>query len=167
MVLIRCTRKILERLRPSALAGDQQSTTLLGDWYVDFLPVGRHRLVLAVSQPSLLSLVIPARDLKNLDVHLRSSLDILLSSLGVPPDIREGELHEMKKVAYARTASRVVLGCMLDLAFRARVRVESGQPYNLNELALELSTNILSPLGHHRPRDVALALLSHQKAAVQ
>jgi len=144
-----------------------KSSTLLGDWYADFLSVGRLRLVLVVSQPSLLSLVVPARDLKNLAAHIRSSLQLLLSSLGVPPDVVARELHEMDEVAYAPTASRVVLGCMLDLGFQARLRLESGLPSSLNELALELSRNILSPLGSQHPRDVALGLLSDPRTPIQ
>src|SRR5262245_17839552 len=139
---------------------------MLGDWYTDLLFIGRQRLVLAVSQPSLLSLLVPARDLKNLAAHIRSSLQVLLFSLHIPADTVEAELHEMEQVAYAPTASRVVLGCMLDLGFQARVRLASRRPSTLNQVALELSTTILSPLGPRHPRDVALGLLSQPRTVV-
>ena len=140
---------------------------MLGDWYADFLSVGRLRLVLAVSQPSLLSVVVPARDLKNLGAHLRTSLQVLLGSLGASAHEVAREIHEMSEVAYAPTASRVVLGCMIDLGFRARLQLESDRASTLNDVALDLSTNIMSPIGYHYPRDVALGLLSRTRTAIQ
>jgi uncharacterized protein DUF6933 len=126
-------------------------------------------MVLLVSQPSLLSLVVPARELKNLASHARSALQLLLSSLRVPEAIIQGELREMNEVVYARTASRVVLGCMLDLALHVRVRHEYGAEPRMNNLALDLSKVILSPIGNHFPRDVAVGLLSasHPRELVQ
>ena len=140
---------------------------MLGDWYADFLSVGRLRLVLAVSERSLLSVIVPARDIKNLGIHIRSGLQVLLASLHVSPDALARELQEMQEMAYAPTASRVVLGCMLDLSLQARLRLDSGSPSSLNKVALDLSRNILSPLGSHYPRDVALGLLSQPRTVVQ
>ena len=142
---------------------------MLGDWYADCLFIGRRRLVLVVSESSLLSVVVPARDIKNLAVHVQSGLELLLSTLGVSQEIVHAELREMKEVQYARTASRVVLGCMIDLAFHIKCRFESGAEPSMNDLALELSKVFLSPIGNHHPREVAVGLLSrsHPKELVQ
>src|SRR5438105_14365485 len=49
MVVLRCTRKLLRRLRKTPAEDAPTSSTLLGDWYANVLFVYRKPIILAVS----------------------------------------------------------------------------------------------------------------------
>jgi hypothetical protein len=51
---LRCTKKLLTRLKVKPDPRPPPSTTKLGDWYADVLNLGRERLVLCVSELTLL-----------------------------------------------------------------------------------------------------------------
>lgn len=55
MVIVRPTRKLLQRLGPVPAVDDQESTSLRGDWYATLLP-GDRQPALLVSQTILLPL---------------------------------------------------------------------------------------------------------------
>lgn len=55
MVIVRATRKLLQRLGPVPAVDDQESTSLRGDWYATLLP-GDRQPALLVSQTILLPL---------------------------------------------------------------------------------------------------------------
>jgi hypothetical protein len=48
MFTLRCTKKLLDRMRVKPDPLPPPSTTKLGDWYADTLNLGRERLVLCV-----------------------------------------------------------------------------------------------------------------------
>ena len=60
MFTLRCTKKLLTRLKVKPDLQPPPSTTKLGDWYADTLNLGRERLVLCVSELTLLPVVVPA-----------------------------------------------------------------------------------------------------------
>ena len=60
MITLRCTKKLLDRMRVKPDMQPPPSTTKLGDWYADTLNMGRERLVLCVSELTLLPVVEPA-----------------------------------------------------------------------------------------------------------
>ena len=80
MVVLRATQKVL-KLLPEPSGSAVTSTTALGDWYINRIVVDRHPLLLLVSSRSLLSVITPARDVK--DCHnawlpsLKSAFDAL------------------------------------------------------------------------------------------
>ena len=60
MFTLRGTKKLLARLRMKPDVQAPPSPTRLGDWYADTLNLGRERLVLCVSELTLLPVVVPA-----------------------------------------------------------------------------------------------------------
>jgi hypothetical protein len=64
MLVLRCTRKLLERL--PAFPAPAVSTTVLGDWYATILMVRPAHLVLLVNERSRLPVVLLARELSTL-----------------------------------------------------------------------------------------------------
>lgn len=54
MVIVRATRKLLQRLGRATAASGEESTTLLGDWYATFLPWRPRHVALLVSEHTLL-----------------------------------------------------------------------------------------------------------------
>jgi hypothetical protein len=101
MVVLRATKKVLSKLsaEPGRVAA---SDTALGDWYVNRLVVDRQPLLLLVSACSLLSLLLPARDVRTLPGRLPTLVATRLQRLGIAAALIDAE------VADARSTSRAV-----------------------------------------------------------
>ncbi len=149
---------------PAAISrsGDDDSiaSTRLGDWYANRVNIGRHRLLLCTSETSLLSLVVPAKDLRHLPTRLITALADLLRRLGVSESIIMRELHEMQRVRLGRTASRRVLGHMNDFVEHIHAHfAHSERIVYLSELEDRLADTLCGPKDYKRPADIALQLL--------
>ena len=160
MLTFRCTKRVLQRLGIEAIAHAPGSTTLLGDWYVNLLLIRRQRLLIFVSEPTLLSVFVPVSKLSVLVPHFRKALAELLQELGAPSSAIEVETSEMETATFATTANRSVLGSMNDLMFQARWEIEERPGQELLQLALRLSRIPCKPLGYRLPHEVALARLA-------
>ena len=119
MMTLRCTRKLARRLIVTPGAEVQQPSNRLGDWYANVLNIGHKRLVLCVSEKSLLSLVLPARDLRQLPSRLPGAVGSVLERLGVPPAVVEAEVAAMLPISVGFTRNRSVVGSMVDLGWQA------------------------------------------------
>lgn len=119
MMTLRCTRRLAARLTLTPGADSLEATNHLGDWYANALNIGHKRLVLCVSERSLLSVVLPARDLRQLTSRLPDAVRSLLGRLGVPGDIAEAEVASMLPISLGLTRNRSVVGSMVDLGREA------------------------------------------------
>jgi hypothetical protein len=123
---------------------------------------GPQQLVLATSERSLLTVVLPARALRaTIEGNLGTAVGQLLSALDIPLEIVSRELLEMQPVAIAPATNRRVLGSMNELAFHLGVRQDqSSDPI---AMAVRLSNIPMSAVGskglYGIPRDVARELL--------
>ena len=163
MYTLRCTRALLRRLGRVTSPGDDPAaaaTTTLGDWYANPLNLGPHRLILCTNERSLLSVVVPAKDLPGLPQRLAGSVAVLLRRIGVPPSAVAREVREMQWVRFDRTLSRSVLGSMNDFAFTADAffRRPESDVY-LEDLDWRLSETPCGPLGYAQPLERARELL--------
>jgi len=161
---LRCTRPLLKRLGPLTPPGPgpaQPATTVLGDWYANRLNIGRHRLVLCTSERSLLSVVVPAKDLPRLPQRLAESLAVLLHRIGVPASAVAREVREMQWVRFDGTMSRSVLGSMNDFALTAQafVRRPDASVVYLEDLDWRLNETPCGPLAYAQPLERARELL--------
>src|SRR6266540_3032168 len=66
MVVLRCTQKLLARLKQADNLPAIESTTRLGDWYGNILQIGRRQHLLFISERSRLPVVIPIHEGKRL-----------------------------------------------------------------------------------------------------
>lgn len=114
MVVIRPTRKLRSALPVAGLTG--VSDTALGDWYVNRVVVDRQPLLLLVSSASLLPILIRARNVRDLPIHLEETVARRLLRLGVPPPLIDAERRAMTPVRIGATVDRSVLGIMVDFA---------------------------------------------------
>src|SRR5262245_48247743 len=114
MVILRPTRKLRSLLPTADLSA--RSDTALGDWYVNRVVVDRQPLLLVVSSTSLLSLLLPARDVRGLPDRLGALVESRLRRCGVETQAIAGELQAMHPVTVAPTIDRSVLGIMVDFA---------------------------------------------------
>jgi hypothetical protein len=99
-----CSQVVRSRLgitgRPSAAA---EPTTRLGNWYVHLVHLGPRQLVLATSERSLLTVILPASELRaTIEGNLRIAVEQLLSAMNIPMDIVNRELAQMQPVSLSR-----------------------------------------------------------------
>jgi hypothetical protein len=131
----------------------------LGDWYANRLNLGHKRFILCTNEQSLLTVVVPAKDLRALPARLASGVEKLLQSLGVPRAPISAELAQMEVSRYGRTASRVVLGSMNDFAWLAERYIAKGGMDDLNAVSMMISESPSSPIGYESPDRYAPQLL--------
>ena len=110
MVTIRCTQKLLRRIRSETLVAAPDSDTLLGDWYANILFARTQHVILCVSERTLLPVVVPARAPAELGARLADSLQLLLRHLGVSQLHIESEVEKMDPVVFAPTRNKRLLG---------------------------------------------------------
>jgi hypothetical protein len=89
-------------------------TTALGDWYANLIYLGTAQKLLFVSKASLLAIITPARNARELRERLVERLPVVLNFLQIPAAWIEAELAEMEDVRFDRTTSRSILGVMTD-----------------------------------------------------
>jgi hypothetical protein len=160
----RCTAKLLKRIGPKLAAPEDIAapTTALGDWHANLLFFDRAQALLFTNDNSRLAVVTPARDARNLGVHLAAGLAELLAHLGAPQLWTDAEVGEMKVSRVAPTRSRSILATMNDYAFQIEGRFHQwGGLYPL-QMSLDLSGCPSGPLGYQLPYEVTLALLKER-----
>lgn len=157
MYTLRCTAKLLKQMRTTPAPTPPASTTRLGDWYTNRIQVGRTPIVLAVSEKSLLPVLLPARGVAKLPTLLPDAVAEVLAFLEIPEDAIRAEIAAMKEgCVVAKTASRVVLGSMNDMARMTEAHIRSGSP--LQDTSRYLTTVPFSPLKMHRPMRITQGL---------
>ena len=158
---LRCTAKLLRRLRWERLPEPGPATAALGDWYANLFTLQRQPLVICVSERSLLTVVFPARGLSEISVHFLRGLRDRLQRLRVPPEVIERELAHYVPLAFGKTANRSTIGSMNEFVFQLKAKVDYDPDWQWTPSLLEddLATVPCAPLGDVYPRDTALALL--------
>lgn len=115
VVVLRATQKVL-RLLAQSEHSPSASDTALGDWYANRIVIARQPLLLLVSQKSLLSILTPARDVKQLPERLPEIVGARLRRLDMDETVIAAEVEAMNVVVVAETTDRSVTGQMVDFA---------------------------------------------------
>jgi hypothetical protein len=135
----------MTRLKAPLSPSPPASTTRLGDWYANIVYVGRLQLVLAISDRTLLPVLITAAPITTLVPRLRAGVGDVLRGLEIAEADIAKELAEMNDVVYAKTADRQVTGVLVELARMLPFYFEDGGS-SLLEAALWLARTPCSPL---------------------
>jgi hypothetical protein len=121
MVVLRCTRKLRDRLgTPMSVAG--RSTTLLGDWYATILFTRPQQVVLLVNEVTRFPVVLSARELATLPTRVLQALGRLLADLGIDAHVIARGRQAMQDLVFGPTVSRSVLGTISDFGVPHRMR---------------------------------------------
>jgi len=162
MVVLRCTEKLLERLKQADDLPPVESTTRLGDWYGNILRIGHRQMLLFISERSRLPVILSIRDAKRLPTVFPDAVCEMLATVGVPAADIAAERLRMLDLAFGRTRNRSLLGTMNDFGFMANFadgkRTEPEPP---QELMRFLARTPILPLDGARPIDLTLALFRH------
>ena len=145
MLLVRGTKKVLDRVHGVAASDTDRSTTRLGDWYVNVL-FFKPQLALFVSEVTLLPVLVPWAPAATLLDRFPPTLMAQLQAHGVPRSFAEPELAEMLPCRLAKTASRSVLGVMNEFRFLADTYIKLDNETDPMSLSLRLAETPCGPL---------------------
>ena len=117
MYSLHCTKKLLDRLkRPIAEAVEPE--TRLGNWYATVL-FWKPQLVLAVSEKTLLPVLLPLAPATTLVERFPQAVGEALRAMGVPEAVIAEELQAMGQGTVCKTANRSLIGMMNEFSFLA------------------------------------------------
>src|SRR6187401_1842464 len=152
MVVLRCTQKLLVRLKQIDRLPPAESTTRLGDWYGNVLQIGRRQHLLFISERSRLPLVIPIREAKRLEAVFPEAVSNVLAAVGIGAEHILGERAKMSEIAFGRTNNRSLLGTLNDFAFMAQQgNADRAEPESPEELMQFLAQTPILPLDGASP----------------
>jgi len=160
VVTLRCTRRLLRRAGVSGKAETVPPTTVLGDWYANLIVARPQQLALCMNERSLLVVVLPARDFKNVAPRFRAQVVSLLTRIGVPAAAVAAEEKAMSEFAFGPTANRRVLGCLNQAAMVLSYELENPRASSIAEMEDNLCGYIYSSCGYRQPRELALELFA-------
>ena len=163
MVVLRCSQKLLVRLKQVGDPAPVESTTRLGDWYGNILRIGRRQHLLFISERSRLPVVIPIREVKRLGTVFPDAVCERLSIVGVAAADIVDERMRMSELAFARTRNRSLLGTLNDFAFMAQQgNANRAEPESREELMQFLSQTPILPLDGASPIELTRAAFGRQ-----
>ena len=100
MVVLRCTQKLLARLKQVDDLPPIESTTRLGDWYGNIVGLGRRQTLMFISERSRLPVLIPIREARRLDSVFPDAACRMMSAVGVSA----GDIEDVLTYANAAAA---------------------------------------------------------------
>jgi hypothetical protein len=159
MVILRPTRK-LSSLLPATGTTRSNSDTALGDWYINRIVVDRQPLLLLVSSASLLTILVPARDVRNIPIRLAKLVKSRLGKLDIEAHAIDAETNAMMPVEIAPTVDRSVLGIMVDFAKLIPCHLEPGQ---WNENTIQMVEERLAETPCHAGRSFERVIFPKKK----
>lgn len=144
MYQLHCTKKLLDRVKPSALQ-DVSSDGLLGNWCATAL-FWKPQVALLVNEKTLLPVLMPLAPATDLATRFPVHLADVLAAHGVPQQFIDHELAQMNEVRYTKTSNRSVVGIMNQFSYLAEGYSEYLETKDLLALSLRLSQTPCSPL---------------------
>lgn len=158
MVTLRCTQKLLRRIGGATKAEVPRATTVLGDWYCNLVYTRPEQLVLCMNERSLLAVLLPAKNFKDVGPRFQSEVIALLTRIGVPQAAKVAEERAMEEVVFGPTANRRVLGCLNEAMFALSYELDEPRFGSIAEIEDHFAEYIYSPTKYRRPKELALEL---------
>lgn len=165
MVVLRCTRKLLVRLKRTEIQVDVPSTTRLGDWYGNILRIERRQHLIFISERSRLPIVIPIREAKRLELIFPDAVCGVLATVGIADECIAEERSRMADIAFGPTMNRSLLGTLNDYAFMAQQgNANRAEPECPEELMRFLAQTPILPLDGASPIALTRAIFESRSA---
>jgi hypothetical protein len=160
VLIVRGTKKVLDRVGGVTASEHDHSTARLGDWYVNVL-FWKPQVALFVSEATLLPVLMPFAPAGTLLDRFPSTMLAHLQAHAIPRSFAEPEFVEMGDIRVAKTASRSVLGVMNEFKYLAEVYAKVDGETDLLTLSLRLAETPCGPLyKRHISPDRELAALA-------
>lgn len=161
MVVLHCTKKLLERVKAPVVASAAAPTTALGNWYGTAL-LWRPQVALFVNEQTLLPVFMPLAPAASLARRFPLELAKVLAAHGIDAAFIEREVAAMAEAHFAKTASRSMLGMMNEYAFCAETYMEKRDSDDLMALSLWLAGMIFKPIKYSSPAKFLKELVHRQ-----
>jgi hypothetical protein len=145
MLIVRATKKLLDRIGPPTLDEGEQSTTMLGQWYATAV-FWKPQAALFVNESTLLPVLMPLAPATTLLARFPQQVAAVLAAHGIPGTIIGAELQQMHDHRLAKTASRSVVGIMNEFTYLAEAYRDDTPAPDLRGLAMRLATTPCGPL---------------------
>jgi hypothetical protein len=145
VLIVRATKKLLQRVGPPALQEGEQSTTLLGQWYATAL-FWRPQVALLVNEPTLLPVLMPLAPAATWPARIAQQVAAVLTAHGTPTTVIDEELRHMRDCRLARTTNRSVVGTMNEFTYLVEAYRDQHPGQDLLDLAMRLATTPCGPL---------------------
>jgi hypothetical protein len=140
-----CTKKLLDRVKPSVMVLGSVPGALLSDWYATAL-FWKPQVALLVNEKTLLPVLMPLAPAADLAARFPKHLESVLAAHGMSTQFIDHELAQMNQVQYAKTSNRSVVGVMNQFSYLAEGYREYLETRDLLVLSLKLSETPCSPL---------------------
>lgn len=141
VLIVRGTRRFLDRVDGPTAAADDASTTMLGDWYATLLR-RRSPVALFVNENTLLPVLVRLAPARTLLHRFPAALAETLTAHALGSAFVEAETSRMSPTALAPTANRSVVGIMNEFTFLA----DHAGTDDLVDLGVSLARTPCSPL---------------------
>ncbi len=157
MQLIHCTQKLLKELGQKPVANIEPIKSILGSWHANFFLIERRKCVLVTNDNTFYTLFIPylkKQDFQHFNIVFGQSLFKNLLHENFTQRQIEVVLEENRKIIFARTNNRSILGSMNDQKVQLEYRIyyqgglENTAIYDLNK---ELNRNLLKAIDYQYP----------------
>jgi hypothetical protein len=159
VLIVRATKKLLDRIGPPNLGEGEQSTTLTGQWYATAI-FWKPQVALFVSEQVLLPVLMPLAPAATLLARFPQQAAPVLTAHGTPQAVIDEELRQMRDQRLAKTANRSVVGIMNEFTFLASAYRGHTPTPDLLALAIRLAATPCGPLySKHVSPDRELAAL--------
>ncbi len=142
---MRATKKLLGRIGPPSLREQEQSTTLMGQWYATAV-FWKPQVALFVNEPTLLPVLMPLAPAATLLARFPQQVAAVLAAHGTPDAVIDEELRQMRDRRLAKTANRSVVGIMNEFKFLAETYRGDTPVPDLLALAMRLAATPCGPL---------------------
>ena len=164
MLILRATKKLLQRVGRPTLRAEDRSTTQLGQWYSTAL-FWKPQVALLVNEPTLLPVLTPLAPAATLPARAGEAIAAVLAAHGAPETYIAGEVEHMRQWRIGPTANRSVVGIMNEFTFLADTFRDGNPSPDLLDLALRLAATPCSPLYESNvspDRELAARILESQ-----
>ena len=159
MYSLHCTKKLLDRIKPTIASSLLPPTTVLGNWYATAL-FWKPQLALFVNERTLLPVLMPLAPASTLATRFPVELAAALSVHGASQTIIESEVAAMVDVAMTKTANRSIVGTMNEFSFLAEGYREDLETSDLVTLSMRLANTPCSPIKYNSPVRLLKEVLS-------
>jgi hypothetical protein len=145
VLIVRVTKKLLDRIGPPSLGEGEQSTTLLGQWYATAV-FWKPQVALFVNESTLLPVLMPLAPAATLLARFPQQVATVLAAHGTPDTTIGEELQQMRDRRLAKTTNRSVVGIMNEFTYLAETYRGDTLAPDLLGLAMRLATTPCGPL---------------------
>lgn len=137
------------------------ATTRLGDWYANLIYIERRPVVLAVSEKTLLPVLVPRAPAETFTMQFQNGVAEVLTALHVHEEAIDGEVGAMTDVGVAATNDRAIVGTLVD--FARMLEMYEGEDRTLRTLALDLAETPCSVLKGRSPRRATIEFFERSR----